>query len=203
MALDSLITTILAVVLFVGVILLFWKIRLSKGMRVLIVAALLATVFGASMLLYYLPSFKTPEDALAYGYGGDILLSAEAAESAALLYRKDANATATTLLFLDKQDGRYKLGTVSLREQIAQERTERGTVTLYRIKNTSDYFVRITGLADEKFTVTDSTGRAFQTVFDRAGEDGYIIHALEAVDCSEGYTVYLGELAVPLAVSKG
>ncbi len=200
MALNSLLTTILAVVLFVGVILLFWKIRLSKGKRVLIVAALLVIVLGASLLLYHLPSFETMEDAVSYGYGGDILLSAEADESAALFCQTDAHTT--TLLFLAQKDGRYKLRTATAHETILRETTDRGTVEVVRVKKTDDLYLCVTGLADREYTITDNEGRMPEAVFEHVSEGKYLVYSIAAVDLTEDYTLYLGDLAVKIEATK-
>ncbi len=203
MALYTLLTTALTVILFVGVILLFRKIPISKGKRVLVVVALLVFVFGASMLLYYLPSFETMEDALAYGNGGDILLSAEADKSAALLSRKNANDTTTTLLFFAKKDGCYKLRTATAHETILRETTERGTVQVFHVKKTDDFYLFVTGLTDWEYAITDSNGKQFQPIFEEKTEGRqYVVRCLEVVDFSEDYTVYLGDLAVNLSTPK-
>lgn len=132
----------------------FFILSKNKGKNKEIIALFVIIMFNIfTFLLYNLPfenlftSFETIESVVKYlGKDNYKTIVMEGKESA-ILFHAESN-TSYEIEVLYKKGGKYKLPTIGVPEVDRKIKTPRGDVLIWHVKNTNDYYLRISWITN-------------------------------------------------------
>ncbi len=188
--LQSFVRLIIAIIMFVGVFVLFRKIKMNRVKHIITVVScvlilLLLCIFPFENIFL---SFETPEKAFQYAATGEIVETVTSSESVAMLYKRGANTYSP--FFAVKAGKGYKLCPFYSTEKIAQAHMDSLTISVYRLKNAEDYYITISGFADEKIDVSDTDASQFNLIYTEMSNNT-VVNCISAINYSEDYCLYL------------
>ncbi len=156
----GLIRIIATVILFL-LLILFLK-HFKKKFSTILCLLIAVTI---SLALWFYPvvnlvfSFDTPQSLFKYAGHGEIVEIVDGKKSTALITKKDDNNYST--FFISKKDSKYKITPFNASKIVSSKQRGAINITIYKVRNTDDYFVRICGISDEEIELGDTLDTKF------------------------------------------
>ena len=140
-----------SIVLVILLLLFFLKVRkASKKTRS--VVDVVCVILLVSIWLFPFENlfltFKTPENVAKYMGGKSPVITASGENSSVVLCEKKSNQYQT--VFTRKSNNGYKLCAFYEKETVATARINHLTFSIYHIKNTDDYYLKMTGSTESE-----------------------------------------------------
>ena len=145
-------------------LLLFKKaLNLRNNIKIILIVALNISVL---ISLYFLPfenlmiDFDTPQSAYSYmnGFNSNVVLEVDGKESVFVVENEEGIYKYS---IISKSENGYKLSTSVNTKKILQDKKNDLTISVYRYKNTDDYYVVIFNTGGSKINVFDNKGSIF------------------------------------------
>lgn len=187
----GLIRIIATVILFLLLTLFLkcFKRKVNTVLGVLIAVAI-------SLVLWYYPvenlffSFDTPQSLFRYAGQGEIVEVVEGQESTALITKKGNNNYST--FFISKKDNKYKIATFNASKIVSSKQHGTINITVYKVRNTDDYFVRIWGISDEEIELSDTLSTEFIIHYENTANNQKTVNALISIPYFDDYSCFIG-----------
>lgn len=186
----GLIRIIATVILFL--LLMSFRKHFKKKVKAILGVLIVVTI---SFALWYCPvenlffSFDTPQSLFKYAGQGEIVEIVEGRESTALMTKKGDNNYST--FFINKKDDKYKIATFNTSIIVSSKQHESINITLYRVRNTDDYFIRIWGISDEEIELSDTLNTEFNIHYENIANGKKTVNALVSIPYSDDYSCFI------------
>ena len=134
-------------------------------------------------------SFDTPQSLFKYAGQGEIVEIAEGRESTALITKKNDNNYST--FFINKKDNKYKIATFNASKIVSSKQHEAINITIYKVRNTDDYFIRIWGISDDEIELSDTLNTEFIIHYENTANNKKTINALFSIPYFDDYSCFI------------
>lgn len=186
----GLIRIIATVILFLLLILFLkhFKKKFSTILGLLIVVTI-------SLALWFYPvenlflSFDTPRSLFKYAGHGEIVEIVDGEGSTALITKKGDNDYST--FFISKKDNKYKIAPFNASKMVSSKQYGSINITIYKVRNTDDYFVRIWGITDKEIELSDTLDTEFIMHYENTANNKKMINALISIQYSDDYSCFI------------
>ena len=113
----------------------------------------------------------------------------EGQESTALITKKSDNDYST--FFISKKDNKYKIATFNASKIVSSKQHGSINITVYKVRNTDDYFVRIWGISDEEIELSDTLNTEVIIHYENIANNKKMVNALVSIQYSDDYSCFI------------
>lgn len=125
------------------------------------VSAVLTTVFALIPVENAFVSFSSSENAYKYNHSADVKLTVNGGQSDFVTGEKNG---ANVYAIIPKSDGVFKIGMGTDIQRVSQISCKSSSVTVYKYKDTDDFYIAVAGTDSGELNVSDNRGSEFKVL---------------------------------------
>lgn len=125
------------------------------------VSAVLTTVFALIPVENAFVSFSSSENAYKYNHSADVKLTVNGGQSDFVTGEKNG---ANVYAIIPKSDGAFKIGMGTDIQRVSQISCKSSSVTIYKYKDTDDFYIAVAGADSGELNVSDNRGSEFKVL---------------------------------------